>query len=242
MKYSPLGDETPLLANDICQIALVLDSKNTFFKLRYEIKNENLVSHMDFICSQLQDKTIDQALDILIELSSQKKSYDFDFCCLQFRQGIEALLGHIPLDNENDPLICRCTGISLAEFESYIVKFKGDEQEIKKHSNINMICSDCTYEFKNYLYSLSQKHHYFAGFDQEEMIDKINKLLEEFQLYSPAEFSHVQLECTQVAYPKVVIKVDHKGELEQEFAKKTLRNYLERELKLAIEIYLLGYN
>lgn len=242
MKYSPLGEEAPMLATSLCQIALVLDSENTFFKLRYETDSEALATHMDLICANLQDKNIDHALAILNDLSAEHNNYGFDFACLQFKQAIQKLLGHISSEGESDYIICRCTGVSTSELESYVIKFKGDAGAIKKHSNINMICSDCSFEFKNYLYSLSQKHKYFAGFDQKEIETKIVKLLEEFQLYSPAEFSGVELECINVAYPKIMIQVNNKGSLDQDFASRTLRNYLERELKLAIEIYLLGYN
>lgn len=240
------GEDLPqVFSSEKFDLFLKLDSKNKVFKLKYRSDETDLYSYYDQISFALVDQHIDHLEKLLTSLmKSDQSNYHLEISALRFYNALTQFLEKQKVTYDSNEILCRCNSITLGEFESEVISFKGSETELKKNTNVAMICTSCDNAFKLHLNEFSRKHNLYMGHNVSQLLAEINQLLEsEFPLISPEQFHEVKILCVDIAAPNIYLKLENiPNDFDSDQAKSTLNNYLSRELQLACELELITDN
>jgi len=225
-------------AREPLNLYLQADSNNKVFKAKFETNLTELKESLDGFCEYSLDKNLD---DLLLSMAKDfdSKEMNQQYGLLHFKDALYSYVGEKNdlelIDAET--LICRCAKLDQNAIENYFIKENGEKNEVLKKTNASMICGQCSSQVDSLFSELSIKHKIFGGKSYKDWNKLITNTLEQFAFYSPEEFQGAHFEIIKLSLPLVELKitVPHQN-LTASFAKKSLMNYLSRELEVGLEL------
>lgn len=214
------------------------DSKDKIYKSKFSTTREELKPALETLSEYIHNKSIDELKQSFANQFEHQDKF-MNLSLVHFKTAIGEYAGSLnseELVNSNE-LICRCSKVDFNQLEVNYIKNYGDLKLVKKQTNASMICGSCTKQVEKIARDLTVKHQVYEGKSLAEWTLDIEKMLEEFSLFSPAEFDSTVITISKLELPKIelLIKIPHQS-LTEELAAKSLTNYLAKELQQPIEV------
>lgn len=176
----------------------LFDGENRLYKIAYHTENEERSKVLELVSKYAQDKTFDMlysslSIQFLSWLKSseegakwlEKNFFDTNLVLLSFKEALKSFKGEsFETAINSREIICRCNSIDKKAFEQLFDLYQGRKKSILNTSHCSMVCGSCSTEVNSTFDSLWTK--------------RLDKVLEDFTLFSPMEFNGVDLKLLKV--------------------------------------------
>lgn len=228
----------PSVETDSFSLEVFIDSSETLYQIKYSAKDSSYEG-LDHPLQAIVDKKITQVLKLGSRDLPAEPTLALDWLLYSVKELIKNYQGSDVSKQDTEQvdiseLVCRCKFLDKNSIKNSFIEARGDFKKAILKTNATLICSSCSNDVRQIFDDLEFP-------EEKQRVEKIKKDitegLEDFAMFSPAEYAQTTLEVASVKGDTVKIKVNNRPEgLNRKQIQETLENYLGPKLLEGIKL------
>ncbi|MCT4641412.1 MAG: (2Fe-2S)-binding protein [Bacteriovoracaceae bacterium] len=236
--FGVMDDAHVSYTSEYLSLYLKIDANECIYSFKYESKNPAICNFFEynqnfFIDAKIDNTFFSKAFHKVNNVTDQIVLFHFKSCIDSFLGKPSGLSPYI-----EGQIICFCAKVTSASLIDHYKKSYGDLKKVYLATNASSFCGQCSCRVERILKDEVAKGEFFLGEDKGTWTKKIEDLISDFAMFSPAGYEQLNFSISSLKTNIVKLKCSRPSDsnLKRREIQKTLENFFRSETNRDIKV------